>query len=139
MKQKKIFLEAKKLVFLKKKLKKFQKKIFFDFFFKLFRAHPGKIIFFLGNPFPLLFRNHIRLPACQISEKSTERLPRIVGNRRTDGLTNERSLMHRTIFPHIFGRSKNGLHHFLGEPSGYLHAKFQKNLPSGYREKLVTN
>ena len=35
--------------------------------------------------------------------------------------------------------SKNGLHHFLGEPSGYLHAKFQKNLPSSYREKLVTN
>ena len=34
---------------------------------------------------------------------------------------------------------KNGLHHFLGEPSGYLHAKFQKNLPSSYREKLVTN
>ena len=35
--------------------------------------------------------------------------------------------------------SKNGLHHFLGEPSGYLHAKCQKNLPSGYREKLVTD
>ena len=34
---------------------------------------------------------------------------------------------------------KNGLHHFLGEPSGYLHAKFQKNLPSGYRELLGTN
>ena len=35
--------------------------------------------------------------------------------------------------------SKNGLHHFLGEPSGYLHAKFQKNLGCGYRENLVTN
>ena len=35
--------------------------------------------------------------------------------------------------------SKNGLHNFLGEPSGYLHAKFQKNLGCGYREKLVTN
>ena len=35
--------------------------------------------------------------------------------------------------------SKNGLHHFLGEPSGYFHAKFQKNLPSGYRELLGTN
>ena len=35
--------------------------------------------------------------------------------------------------------SKNGLHHFLGEPSGYLHAKFQKNLPSGYRELLGTD
>ena len=35
--------------------------------------------------------------------------------------------------------SKNGLHHFLGEPSGYLHAKFQKNPMRGYREKLVTN
>ena len=32
--------------------------------------------------------------------------------------------------------SKNGLHHFLGEPSGYLHAKFQKNLPSGYRVSI---
>ena len=35
--------------------------------------------------------------------------------------------------------SKNGLNHFLGEPSGYLHAKFQKILTSGYREKLVTD
>ena len=35
--------------------------------------------------------------------------------------------------------SKNGLHHFLGEPSGYLHAKFQKNLGCGYRENLVTD
>ena len=34
---------------------------------------------------------------------------------------------------------KNGLHHFLGEPSGYLHAKFQKNLGCGYRENLVTD
>ena len=31
------------------------------------------------------------------------------------------------------------LHHFLGTISGYVHAKFQKNLMSGYREKLVTN
>ena len=35
--------------------------------------------------------------------------------------------------------SKNRLHNFLGEPSGYLHAKFQKNLPSGYRELLRTD
>ena len=34
--------------------------------------------------------------------------------------------------------SKNGLHHFLGTISGYLHAKFQKNLMSGYRELLGT-
>ena len=38
----------------------------------------------------------------------------------------------------VFG-AHPGLHHFLGEPSGYIHAKFQKNLMSGYREKLVTN
>ena len=90
--KKKFFLEGKKLVFLKKKLKKkiwknFGK-IFFSIFFSLYTS------------------------------------------KNTGFWSSSRA---NNFF------SKNGLHHFLGEPSGYLHAKFQKNLPSGYREKLVTN
>ena len=42
------------------------------------------------------FRNHIRLPPCQISEKCNERIPRKVGNRwtneRTNAWTNETSV-----------------------------------------------
>ena len=41
-------------------------------------------IFIIENPAPSLFRNHISLPSCQISEKSNERIPRKVNNRRTN-------------------------------------------------------
>ena len=47
--------------------------------------------FFFENPAPSLFRNHNRLPSYQKSEKSNDRITRKVGNRRTNGRTNERT------------------------------------------------
>ena len=37
-------------------------------------------IFFFENPAPSLFRNHMRLPSCQISEKSNQWIQRKVSN-----------------------------------------------------------
>ena len=137
--KKKIFLEGKKLVFLKKKfLEKFRKKFCFDFFqtfssssrannfFEEMRLH-----YFLGTISGYLHAKNYR------NLKNGYRDIIIYVAKHTKYCW---KIPFFGAHPgQIIFFSKNGLHHFLGEPSGYLHAKFQKNLPSGYREKLVTD
>ena len=81
------FFGVEKLVFLKKKFGKISENFVFDFFSIILLSVDSNIFF--ENPAPSLFRGTIRLPSCQISEKSNERIPRKFGNRRTNKLTDK--------------------------------------------------